>query len=292
MGLLIYLDGKMLPESEAKVSVFDHGLLYGDGVFEGIRAYHGLVFKLDEHVRRLYRSAATILLKIPIPPEEMALRILETLRANNLRDAYIRVVVTRGKGDLGLDPNKCARATYFIIASRIQLYPPEFYEKGIEIITVPTRRNGVEALNPAIKSLNYLNNILAKIEGLNAGVHEALMLNQEGLVLECTGDNIFLVRGRDLVTPPIYLGVLDGITRQVVLGLADAAGLQPRETPFTRHELFNADEVFMTGTAAEIVAVSKIDGRVIGSGRPGPMTQKLLDRFRELTRKEGTPIHE
>jgi len=290
MGLLICLDGKLVPEEKAVVSVFDHGLLYGDGVFEGIRAYNGRVFRLEEHIRRLYRSAKTILLQISITPEEMTRKILETLKVNNLRDAYIRVVVTRGKGDLGLDPRKCPRPTYFIITNKIQLYPEELCRKGMAIITVPTRRNGVEMLSPAVKSLNYLNNIMAKIEGNNAGVSEALMLNEEGLALECTGDNIFLVRGRELVTPPLYLGILEGITRDVVMGLASKAGLVSRELPFTRHDLFNADEVFLTGTAAEIVPITKIDGRSIADGKPGSYTGKLISLFRRLTKSEGTPI--
>ena len=290
MGLLICLNGKLVPEEKAVVSVFDHGLLYGDGVFEGIRAYNGRVFRLEEHIRRLYRSAKTILLQIGITPEEMTRKILETLKANKLRDAYIRVVVTRGKGDLGLDPRKCPRSTYFIITHKIQLYPEELCRKGMDIITVPTRRNGVEMMTPAVKSLNYLNNIMAKIEGNNAGVSEALMLNEEGLALECTGDNIFLVRGKELVTPSLYLGILEGITRDVVMGLASKVGLISRELPFTRHDLFNADEVFLTGTAAEIVPITKIDGRSIANGKPGPYTGKLISLFRRLTKSEGTPI--
>ncbi|MFH0796254.1 MAG: branched-chain-amino-acid transaminase [Candidatus Omnitrophota bacterium] len=291
MGLLIYLDGKLVPEEKAKVSVFDHGLLYGDGIFEGIRAYNGQVFRLKEHIRRLYRSAQTIMLRIPVSPENLTAAILETLRANKLRDAYIRVVITRGKGDLGLDPRKCPKASYFIIASKIQLYPEELYEKGIDIITVSTRRTGVEMLTPGVKSLNYLNNILAKIEGNNAGVSEALLLNQEGLVLECTGDNIFLVQGKEILTPPLYLGILAGITRQAVLELALRAGLTSREAPFTRHDLFNADEVFLTGTAAEVIPVIRIDGRRVGKGVPGFYTKKLMALFRELTRRDGTPIY-
>ena len=290
MGLLICLDGKLVSEAKAVVSVFDHGLLYGDGVFEGIRAYNGRVFRLEEHIRRLYRSAKTILLQVGITPEEMTRKILETLKANNLRDAYIRVVVTRGKGDLGLDPRKCPRPTYFIITNKIQLYPEELCRKGMDIITVPTRRNGVEMLSPAVKSLNYLNNIMAKIEGNNAGVSEALMLNEDGLALECTGDNIFLVRGKELVTPPLYLGILEGITRDVVMGLASKTGLISREIPFTRHDLFNADEVFLTGTAAEIVPITRIDGRSIANGKPGPYTGKLIRLFRRLTKSEGTLI--
>lgn len=290
MGLLINLNGELVPEEAARVSVFDHGLLYGDGVFEGIRAYRGNVFRLDGHVARLYRSAHTLMLEIPVKAAEMAAAIIETIRANGLKDAYVRVVVTRGTGDLGLDPRKCPRATWFVIASRIQLYPEELCRKGIDIITVPTRRIGVEMLNPGVKSLNYLNNIMAKIEGNNAGVCESLMLNNEGLVLECTGDNVFLVRGRELVTPPLYLGVLDGITRAAVLELAPEAGLDPVERPFSRHDVFNADEVFLTGTAAEVVPVIRVDGRVIGAGRPGPGTRKLRELFHDLTGRDGTRI--
>ena len=290
MGLLIYLEGKLVPEEQAKVSVFDHGLLYGDGVFEGIRAYNGKVFRLKEHIRRLYQSAQTIMLKIPVSPENLTTAILETLRANKLRDAYIRVVITRGKGDLGLDPRKCPKASYFVITSKIQLYPEELYEKGIDIITVATRRTNVEMLTPGVKSLNYLNNILAKIEGNNAGVSEALLLNQEGLVLECTGDNVFLVRGKEILTPPLYLGILAGITRQAVLELALRAGLTAGEVPFTRHDLFNADEVFLTGTAAEVIPVIRIDGRQVRKGIPGFYTKNLMILFRELARRDGTPI--
>ena len=290
MGLLINLDGKLVPEEKALVSVFDHGLLYGDGVFEGIRAYNGRVFRLKEHIQRLYRSAKTILLQIPLTQPKMSAAVIETLRVNKLKNAYIRVVVTRGKGDLGLDPRKCPRPAYFVIASKIQLYSEELYEKGMDIITVPTRRTGVDMLNPAVKSLNYLNNILAKIEGNNAGVAEALMLNEEGLVLECTGDNIFIVCGNRLLTPPLYLGVLEGITRNVVMELSPQAGLVSSEEPLTRHDLFNADEVFLTGTAAEIVPVTRIDGRKIGPGNPGPYTRKLITLFRKLTETDGTPI--
>ncbi len=290
MGLMICLQGKMVAEEEARVSVFDHGLLYGDGVFEGIRVYQGKIFRLPEHVERLYQSAHTLMLKIPISSEQMQKLVVETVRANNLPDAYIRVVVTRGAGDLGLDPRKCPEPTYFIIASKIQLYPEELCRQGITIITVPTRRTGVEMLNPGVKSLNYLNNILAKIEGNNAGVPESLMLNSDGMVLECTGDNIFLIKNRELVTPPLYLGILDGITRNAVLNLASEFNLTGHEEPFTRHNLFNADEVFLTGTAAEIVPVVEIDGRVVGEGKPGEHTLRLRERFHRLTEEEGVPV--
>lgn len=290
MGLIIYLDGKYLPEEEATISVFDHGFLYGDGVFEGIRAYHNSVFRLKEHVDRLYDSAKAINLTIPMEREEMAEVVLETCRKNNLRDAYIRLVISRGKGDLGLDPRKCSVPTIVCIASSINLYPQEYYEKGMEIITVPTRRNNPEGVNPRIKSLNYLNNIMAKIEANISGAAEALMLNEEGYVAECTGDNIFMVKDGVLKTPAKHLGLLEGVTRNEVIRLAKEAGLQVEETTFTRYDLFVADEVFLTGTAAEIVPVTKIDARVIGNGKPGPVFAKLLDSFRAAVKEPEAVI--
>ncbi|MGO0121801.1 branched-chain-amino-acid transaminase [Desulfothermobacter acidiphilus] len=291
MGLTIYLDGRFVPEEEAVISVFDHGLLYGDGVFEGIRAYHGRVFRLKEHIDRLYDSAKAIALAIPISQEEMAEVVVETCRRNQIRDGYIRLVVTRGKGDLGLDPRKCLRPSVFCIADSIQLYPPEFYQKGMRVITVPTRRNVPEALNPRIKSLNYLNNILAKVEANLAGVPEAIMLTQEGYVAEATGDNVFIIRRGTLLTPPLHLGVLEGITRDAVMELARKMGMTVREAVFTRYDLFTADECFLTGTAAEIVPVIEIDGRSISGGQPGQLTQRLIEAFRELTKIEGEPIY-
>jgi branched-chain amino acid aminotransferase len=290
LGLTIYLDGEYVPEEKAVVSVFDHGLLYGDGVFEGIRAYHGRVFKLKEHLQRLYESAKSIMLSIPLSQEEMQQVVLETCRRNNIRDGYIRLVVTRGKGDLGLDPQKCPRPTVFCIADSIQLYPPEFYEKGLEVITVPTRRNVPEALSPRIKSLNYLNNILAKIEAGLIGVQEAIMLTHDGFVAEATGDNIFIIKEGTLITPPPHLGILKGITRDAVMELARAKGITVLERVFTRHDVFTADECFLTGTAAEIIPVVKVDGRIIGEGRPGPVTCDLIQAFRELTRVDGPEI--
>ncbi len=284
----IYLDGKLVRKEEAKVSVFDHGLLYGDGVFEGIRVYDCLVFKLDEHIDRLFASARAIALEVPLTPEALKQAILSTLKANKLRDGYIRAVVTRGVGDLGLDPRRCPQATVFIIADKIALYPPEFYKKGLTIVTVATRRNPPESLNPQIKSLNYLNNILGKIEAINAGVPEAIMLDYNGMVTECTGDNIFAVKGKDLLTPPVHVGVLNGITRQTVLELASGMGLRGGEALMTRFDFYNADEVFLTGTAAEIVPVVKIDSRAIGDGKVGPKTVKLIREFRKITRKDGT----
>jgi branched-chain amino acid aminotransferase len=283
----VYLNGKFVDQSKAVVSVFDHGLLYGDGVFEGIRSYNGLIFKLREHIDRLFESAHTIMLAIPMSKEELIGVVKRSLRINKLRDAYIRLVVTRGEGDLGLDPRKCSKPTVFVIADRIELYPKQLYERGLSLITVATQRNVPEALNPQIKSLNYLNNILAKIEAINAGYEEAILLSHSGYVTECTGENIFLVKGKQLLTPPPYIGVLRGITRQTVMALGAAQRLDVREELLTRHDLFNADEVFLTGTAAEIVPVVKIDGRVIGKGSPGPVTKKLQSAFRQLTKTQG-----
>ena len=287
MSLKIYLDGKLVDKEHAVISVYDHGLLYGDGVFEGIRSYEGLVFKLSEHIDRLYESAHTLMLNPGMTKKEMEQAVIQTLQANNLKDAYIRLVVTRGVGDLGLDPRKCAKATVFIIADKISLYPKEFYEKGLEIATVPTIRNHTEALNPQLKTLNYLNNILAKIEAINAGVNEAILLNAQGYVTECTGENIFYVREKTLVTPPPYVGILKGITRQVVMRLAAEQGLEVKEDVFTRHDLYTSEEVFLTGTAAEIVPIVKIDNRKIGEGKPGQWTLKLISEFRKVTSKEG-----
>jgi len=293
MGLVIYLNGEYVQKEEAKVSVFDHGLLYGDGVFEGIRSYNGRVFRLDEHLQRLYDSAKVIRLTIPLSPEEMKEKILETLRRNGLRDAYIRVVVTRGPGDLGLDPDKCCKEGFvFIITDKIVLYDDEYYKNGLSVITVPTRRNVPEALNPRIKSLNYLNNIMAKIEAKNSNVIEAIMLNSDGYVVECTGDNIFIVKNGALYTPPTYIGALEGITRDAVMELARNMGIKVEERIFNRYEVFVADECFLTGTAAEIIPVVKVDGRIIGDGRPGNITKKLTEEFRKLTQTTGTPIYE
>lgn len=283
----IYLNGRFVDESKALVSVFDHGLLYGDGVFEGIRSYNGRIFKLHEHVDRLYESAHTLMLTIPVAKAKMAELVKESLRVNKLRDAYVRLVVTRGVGDLGLDPRKCRRATVFIIADRIKLYPDKLYERGLGLITVATQRNVPEALNPQIKSLNYLNNILGKIEAINAGYEEAIMLSASGYVTECTGENIFAVKGKSLMTPPPYVGVLRGITRGTVMELAESHDLKVREEMLTRHDLYNADEIFLTGTAAEIVPVVTIDGRTIGRGVPGPSTKRLQAAFRQLTRTAG-----
>jgi branched-chain amino acid aminotransferase len=286
----IFMDGKYCGERDAKVSVFDHGLLYGDGVFEGIRAYHGRVFKLKEHIDRLFCSAKAILLEIPMSHAELMKATVETCRANKIRDGYVRLVVTRGIGSLGLNPQRCKRPSVIIIADKIQLYPPEYYQRGLDIVTVPTTRSLHSALNPAIKSLNYLNNILAKIEANNAGVEEAVMLNAEGFVAECTGDNLFIVKNGALSTPPLSAGALYGITRQTVIELAEEAGLAVSEPNLTRYDLFNADECFITGTAAEIVPVVKIDGRVIGNGNPGRITRRLEEDYHALTKVSGEPI--
>lgn len=285
--MLIYLNGRLVKKEAARVSVFDHGLLYGDGVFEGIRSYKCIVFKLNEHIDRLYASAHAIALEIPMSKSRMREAVLKTLKANRLKDAYIRLVVTRGEGDLGLDPRTCRKPTIFIIADKIALYPPALCKQGMTLVTVSTRRNISEALSPRIKSLNYLNNILGKIEALNAGVPEAVMLDQNGFVTECTGVNIFMVQGSRLLTPAVSIGILAGVTRSVVLGLAARADLEPCETALTRFDLFGADEVFLTGTAAEIIPVVKIDGRVIGAGVAGQKTLMLLTHFRKTTKEDG-----
>jgi len=287
----IFIDGKYCSERDAKVSVFDHGLLYGDGVFEGIRAYNGSVFKLKEHIDRLYYSAKAILLEIPLSPAAMMQATIATIRANKLRDCYVRLIVTRGIGTLGLNPRSCKKPSVIIIAGKIQVYPAELYARGMDIVTVPTVRNLHSAVNPAIKSLNYLNNILAKIEANNAGVEEAVMLNAEGFVSECTADNLFIIKSGTLHTPPNYAGALYGITRCTVMELAGQMGVKVSETNLTRYDLFNADECFLTGTGAEIMPVIKIDGRVIGSGQPGPLSLKLIEEYHALTKVSGEPIY-
>ncbi len=292
-GFLVYIDGQFYPKSEAKVSVHDHGLLYGDGVFEGIRAYSGIVFKLKEHVDRLYRSAHTIRLRIPLTKSEMTRAVLETLRKNNLKDAYIRLVVTRGIGDLGLDPRKCPKPTVIIIAEPIiQIYGTEAKEKGMTAIISWVKRDSVDATTHEIKSLNYLNSILAKIEANNAGVDEAICLDKNGLVCEGTGENIFMVKEGKIVTPPISTGALAGITRERVMKLAEDLGYTVVERNITSNELFNADEVFFTGTAAEVVPVTEINRRLIGDGKPGSVTKRLMREFYKIVKdpREGTPI--
>lgn len=285
MSRQIYIAGKFYPQEEAKISVFDHGLLYGDGVFEGLRAYQGKVFRLEEHIVRLYESAKAIWLTIPMTQEAMSAAVNEAVCLNKIEDGYIRLVVTRGAGTLGLDPNRCSNPQVIIIADAIALYPQELYEKGLEIVTVSVQRMHPASLNPRIKSLNYLNNILAKIEGLQAGCIEALMLNHKGEVAECTGDNIFLVRNGVLCTPPLDAGILAGVTRDAVIELACVAGIEVSETPLTKHDVYVADECFLTGTAAEVIPVVKVDSRVIGTGKPGPITRDLEQRFKKLTRE-------
>jgi len=289
-GLTIFLDGKFVPEVDAKVSVFDHGLLYGDGIFEGIRFYNGRVFKLEEHLERLWDSARSICLEIPMDRGEMTEALLETIRQNGLREGYIRLIVTRGVGNLGLNPVQCKRPSVIIIATTIALYPKEAYEGGLTVVTCATRRTGAAALNPAVKSLNYLNNVMARIEANLAGADEALMLNEAGNVAECTADNVFIIKRGQIFTPPIAAGALRGITRSVVFDIAAELGLKITETDITRHDVFVADECFLTGTAAELIPVIKADGRMIRNGKPGSITLKMIGRFRELTRETGTPI--
>ena len=288
MGLKIYINGKFYGKKNAKISVFDHGLLYGDGVFEGIRSYNRLVFKLREHIERLFESAHTIMLEIPLSRQKMLEAVVSTLKVNKLKNAYIRIVVTRGVGDLGLDPRKCkGNANVIIITDKIVFYPGRLYKEGLEIITVPTVRNLPEALNPQIKSLNYLNNILAKIEANNCGYQEAIMLDSMGYVAECTGDNIFIVKRGELYTPPQCMGTLRGITRDTVLEIARSLGIARHEHVLTRHELYISDEAFLTGTAAEIIPVVKVDGRAIGRGLPDKITLRLMKEFKKLTKTEG-----
>ena len=285
MSRTIFINDRLVPEAEARISVFDHGLLYGDGVFEGLRSYAGRVFRLDAHLDRLWASARAICLEIPLAKEAMAKAVIDTLAANDLKDGYIRLIVTRGAGTLGLDPNRCSNPQVIIIADTISLYPQEFYDQGLRIVTAATQRIQPAALSPRIKSLNYLNNIMAKLEGLRAGCVEALMLNHKGEVAECTGDNVFVVRSGRLLTPPPDAGILEGITRNAVMELAHAAGIDCREATLTRHDLYTADECFLTGTAAEVIPVVDIDGRAIGSGVPGPVTSRLKDDFHVLVRQ-------
>lgn len=286
----IHLDGKLVPQEEATVSVFDHGLLYGDGVFEGIRFYNGRVFRLEEHIDRLYRSARAILLGIPMEHDQMVSAVLETIRANGLTDGYVRLIVTRGRGSLGLSPKSCPRPTIIIIASGITLYPEEMYRDGLKLVTCSTRRISHGALSPMVKSLNYLNNIMAKIEAEQAGGGEGLMLNEQGYVAECTGDNVFIVKDGAITTPPISAGALAGVTRGVIFEIAREMGIPASECDITRYDIYTADECFLTGTAAEIIPAVTLDARPINDGRPGPLTVRLIERFHELTKSTGTPI--
>jgi branched-chain amino acid aminotransferase len=286
----IFLDGKMVDEKDAVISVFDHGLLYGDGVFEGIRAYNGRVFLLEEHMDRLYDSAKAIALNIPMSKAELIQAVVDTCKANEIGDGYIRLVITRGKGTLGLNPYLCEKASVIIIAAKIQLYPQELYDNGLKIVTVGTVRNHPEAINPRIKSLNYLNNVLAKIEAINAGCMECLMLNHKGEVAEASGDNVFAVRAGIISTPPSSCGALEGLTRNKVMALAREAGYEVRESIMARYDLYVADEVFLTGTAAEIISVTEIDKRPIGDGKPGGITARLGELYAKCANSEGTPI--
>jgi branched-chain amino acid aminotransferase len=286
----IYLDGNLVDSAEAKISVFDHGLLYGDGIFEGIRLYGGNVFRLDEHLERLEYSAKAILLKLPWSRKDISDAVCATCRANGLTDGYIRLVITRGVGDLGLSPWLCPKPSIFIIADKIALYPKEHYEKGLEIVTVATRRMNPAALSPAIKSLNYLNNIMAKIEARQAGALEAIMLNDQGFVAECTGDNIFIVHKGRILTPSAQQGALKGITRDAIFAIAKEIGVAIEEHDMTRYDVWNADEVFLTGTGAEVIPVVRLDGREIGDAKPGPVFAKVLAAFRRRVLVEGTRI--
>ena len=290
-AMKIYIDGNFYDKESAKISVFDHGLLYGDGVFEGIRFYSGRVFRLAEHIDRLYDSARAICLDVGLYKATLTEAVLETIRLNELRDGYVRLVVTRGSGDLGLNPALCPRATVFIIASKITLYPPENYEKGLSVLTCATRRIPHGALSPMVKSLNYLNNVLAKIEAQQAGAGEGLMLNEQGYVAECTGDNIFTVKQGEIFTPPIASGALAGVTRAVVFEMASAMGIRISEPQMTRYDIYTADECFLTGTAAEVIPAVRLDSRAIGDGRPGPVTRRMIEKFHELTATTGTVIY-
>jgi branched-chain amino acid aminotransferase len=286
----IYIDGKFYPEASARVSVLDHGLLYGDGIFEGIRFYNGRVFRLEEHLDRLWDSARSICLEIPMTMGEMTEAVLETIRQNHLRDGYIRLLVTRGVGNLGLNPVQCKHPSVIIIAATIALYHENIYRKGLTIVTCATRRTSPAALNPAVKSLNYLNNVMARIEANLAGADEALMLNDAGLVAECTADNVFIIKRGQIFTPPITAGALRGITRSIVFEIAAELGIKIMEADITRHDVFIADECFLSGTAAEIVPVVKADGRLVGNGKPGPITVRTIARFHAMTHETGTPI--
>jgi branched-chain amino acid aminotransferase len=286
----IYIDGNFFDKESAKISVFDHGLLYGDGIFEGIRAYNGRVFRLKEHIERLYDSAKAIFLQIPVSHEEMEKIVLESCRLNQLRDAYIRLIVTRGVGNLGLSPDKCPKPTIICIAATIDLYPEKCYTEGLKLVTASTQRASQNVLSPSIKSLNYLNNIMAKVEGSLAGAQEVVMLNAQGYVTECSSENIFILKKDKMYTPPVYSGVLGGITRNVILELAQQIGIQVRETELSRYDLYVADEMFLTGTGAETIPAVELDGRKIGNGKVGPWTKKFMAAFSDHVKNSGTPI--
>ncbi|CAM3508924.1 branched-chain-amino-acid transaminase [Marinicrinis lubricantis] len=290
MAQVIYLNGEFVSKEDAKVSVYDHGFLYGDGIFEGIRIYNGNIFKCKEHLDRLYDSAKSIMLNIDLTPAEMEAAMAETIRRNGLKDGYIRLVVSRGPGNLGLDPNRCPKSNVIIIVEQLAIYKDEDYENGLKVVSVSTRRNIPDALNPKIKSLNYLNNILVKIQANLAGVGEALMLNSQGYVTEGSGDNIFIIKNGVLTTPPSYLGALEGITRAAIMELCGKLGYTVKEEPFALHDVYVADEVFLTGTAAEVIAVQQVDGRTIGAGKAGPITTHLLKEFRKIVEIDGVKV--
>ena len=292
MSQWIYLNGQYVTKENATISVYDHGFLYGDGIFEGIRVYSGNIFKCREHLERLYDSAKSIMLDIPVPLEEMQDAMVETIRRNELRDGYIRLIVSRGAGNLGLDPRRCPQASVIIIVEQLAIYPEEAYRNGLRTVSVSQRRNIPDALNPKIKSLNYLNNILVKIQANLADVGEAIMLNAQGYVAEGSSDNIFIIKKGVVYTPPCYLGALEGITRAAIMELCGKLGYPLKEEPFTLHDVYVADEVFFTGTAAEVIAVREVDGRIIGSGQAGPMTLNLLKHFREIVTQDGVKVYE
>lgn len=287
----VFSGGQFVTKENAVVSVYDHGFLYGDGIFEGIRVYDGNIFRLDEHLKRLYESAQSIMLDIPYTKEEMGQIIVETIRKNELLSAYIRVVVSRGMGNLGLDPASCSQPRVIVIAEALTMFPQELYEKGLRIASVATRRNRPDVLSPQVKSLNYLNNILVKLEANQAGVDEALMLNEQGYVTEGSADNIFIVKNNTIITPPVYLGALEGITRNAIIDLAKQNGYELKETPFTRHDVYVADEVFLTGTAIEVIAVIEVDQRKVSDGKPGRVTNHLLTEFRKLVTTDGVQCY-
>ena len=290
-SLRVFIDGELYPEAEAKISVFDHGLLYGDGVFEGIRFYNGRVFELEAHIDRIFDSAKAIHLEVNSTPAEMCKAVIETIRANDLEDGYVRLVITRGVGGLGLSPYRCDRESVVVIASKISLYPKENYRDGLKLVTCSTRRPTHDSLSPAVKSLNYLSNVMAKIEAIAAGAEEGVMLNSTGLVAECTGDNVFIVKQGEIYTPPVAAGMLNGITRKVVMDLARERGYQLVEKDLSRYDLYTADEVFLTGTAAEVIPVRIYDEREIGDGKPGPVTKEMMKEFRKKAESTGTPIY-
>jgi branched-chain amino acid aminotransferase len=291
MGAVIYVNGRFVSKNEAMVSVYDHGFLYGDGVFEGIRVYQGRIFKLEAHVDRLFESAHTLGIQIPLDRREMTEAIIETVRRSEFQDAYIRPVISRGPGDLGIDPRKCPKPNVVIIVDAIQLYPEEAYRRGLRMITASTRQRPLDVLNPRIKTCNYLNNILARMEANLVGVEEGLMLTAHGYVAECTADNVFVVKRGRVLTPPAHLGILQGVTRQTVLDLCGTLGIPAAEHTLTLHDMYTADECFLSGTGAELGPVVQLDGRNIGTGRPGPVTMRILAAFRDLAAREGTPVY-